>query len=360
MCQKQGAGHVCLIDRPPSVELPSGEASSPRSAPSHGLKTFRSPGVLVGFRRFKFGVGSKAGPRGRLTVNPPAQCGDALRITRRPRTRVRAVALAGLVSLGLWILGHGPSLSPLIAQAPDQDPPDPIDSLPSQDLRLGGDAHKRYFLIGPTADAKPPKDGFGLAVIMPGGDGSAEFHSFVKRIFLNGLPDGYVAVQPVSVKWTDSQEIVWPTETNKVTGMKFSTEAFVEELIAEVGKKQKINSKRVFTLSWSSSGPAAYAISLRKSRLVAGSFVAMSVFKENELGDLGRAKGHAYYLLHSPDDKTCPFRMAEQAKAALSKKGAAVELATYDGGHGWKGNVYGMIRTGMEWLEKQTAGRKGK
>ena len=35
--------------------------------------------------------------------------------------------------------------------------------------------------------------------------------------------------------------------------------------------------------------------------------------------------------------------------------GPLVEFATYEGGHGWKGDVFGNIRTGVEWLEKQHA-----
>lgn len=30
--------------------------------------------------------------------------------------------------------------------------------------------------------------------------------------------------------------------------------------------------------------------------------------------------------------------------------GAKINLNTYQGGHGWHGNVYGRIKTGMNWL----------
>ena len=63
----------------------------------------------------------------------------------------------------------------------------------------------------------------------------------------------------------------------------------------------------------------------------------------------------AFYLLHSPDDRVCPFRMAEQATAEQGRAGAAVKLATYEGGHGWRGPVYPQIRAGIEWLEKNAA-----
>jgi predicted esterase len=222
----------------------------------------------------------------------------------------------------------------------------------SQKFKAGGDDKKEYFLIGATKDRKAPKDGFGLVVIMPGGDGSAEFHPFVKRLFQQALPEGYLAVQPVAVQWTDDQEVVWPTAGLKVDKMKFTTEEFVAAVIADVAKTHKLDPTRTFTLSWSSSGPAAYAISLQEKPLVAGSLVAMSVFKPDLLPELKLAKGQAYYLYHSPDDEICPFAMAESAEKSLKEAGAKATLVRYDGGHGWRGDVFADVRAGIEWLQK--------
>lgn len=229
---------------------------------------------------------------------------------------------------------------------------DDVADVPSQDIRAGGDQHKRYFLIGPRAEAKAPKDGYGLVLVMPGGDGGPDFHPFVKRVFKYGLGGDYLVAQLVAVKWTADQQIVWPTEKCRVSRQAFSTEKFLEAVIEDVKGRHKLNDSRVFTLSWSSSGPAAYAASLSNDSSVKGSFVAMSVFKPNQLPPLAQAKGHAYFIYHSPDDRTCPFRMAERARAALSDAGAAVRLATYNGGHGWQGNVYADIRRGIKWLEQ--------
>lgn len=234
-------------------------------------------------------------------------------------------------------------------------PQDDVADIPSQDLKVKDDPNMRYFLIGPKKDAAVPANGFSLVVIMPGGDGSAEFHPFVKRIYKNALPENYLVAQPVAVKWTAEQQIVWPTEKNKVEKMKFSTEQFVEAILEDVGKKHKLNPECLFSLSWSSSGPAAYATSMSKKKRLTGSLIAMSVFKPDFLPGLGEAKGHGYYLLHSKEDKVCAFRFAEQAQDALKKADAKVELATYDGGHGWHGDVFGNIRSGIEWLEKNHA-----
>jgi predicted esterase len=232
--------------------------------------------------------------------------------------------------------------------------PDDIADVPSEDLHADKDENKRYFLIGPGKDSQQPKEGYGLVVILPGGAGNADFQPFVKRIYKHAIPEGYLVAQPVAVKWTDKQVIVWPTEKNPAEEMKFSTEAFVSAVIKEIAAKHKIDSKKVFTLSWSSSGPAAYAVSL-KDKTVTGSFIAMSVFKPKLLPPLEKAKGHAYYLFHSPEDKVCPYRMAEQAAKDLEANQAKVKLTTYEGGHGWRGELYENIRQGIEWLEKNSA-----
>jgi predicted esterase len=233
---------------------------------------------------------------------------------------------------------------------------DDVADVVSRDLRAGKDEHKRYFLIEPSKSVKAPAKGYGLLVVLPGGDGSADFHTFVKRVYKNAVPSGYVLAQPVAVKWAEGQNITWPTAGNRVGGMKFSTEEFIDAVIQDVAGKYRLDPQRVFTLSWSSSGPAAYAASLSSDRIT-GSFIAMSVFQPKLLPPLEKAKGHGYFLYHSPADDRCPIWMARWAANVLRKNGATVKLATYDGGHGWQGNVYDDIRAGIEWLEKNHAAR---
>ena len=250
--------------------------------------------------------------------------------------------LLSLLSL-LWFAG----LLPIRAQ-------DDIADVPSQDLRAGKDKQKRFFLIGPAKGAEAPKEGHGLIVVMPGGPGTADFLPFIKRIWKNAVPEGYLVAQPVAIKWNDDQKIVWPTAKMKADGMKFTTEEFLDSVIDDVSARHKLDKSRIFTLSWSSSGPASYALSLT-SKKVTGSLVAMSVFNPKHLPDLKKAKGRAFYLYHSKADRVCPYRMAEQAEKELKKAGAEVTLVEYDGGHGWRGNVFGDIRDGIMWLEKNHA-----
>jgi len=216
-----------------------------------------------------------------------------------------------------------------------------------------GDTNKLYFLIGRTNDAPASRTGYRLLVVLPGGDGGRDFQPFVKRIYKNALPEGYLIAQLVAPKWDDEQfqQVVWPTEVNRYPAMKFSTEEFARTVVADIEKRHHLDTNRIFSLSWSSGGAAGYAIALDPATPVPGSFVAMSVFKPEQLPDLKLAQGRAYYLLHSPED-FIPLRMAELARDTLKQHGAAVQLQTYAGGHGWRGDVYGLIREGVEWLDQ--------
>ena len=230
---------------------------------------------------------------------------------------------------------------------------DDVAHIPAQDLRAGGDQDKRYLLIGSCPDTPTPANGFRLLIVMPGGHGGPDFHPFIKRIYKNVLSNDYLLAQVVAPEWNPNQgrSLVWPTETNRWPSMRFSTEELINAVIGDIEQKHKIDAGYIFTLTWSSSGPAAYAISLQPDTRVTGSFVAMSVFKPAELPPLDRAAGHAYFILHSPQD-FIPIRMAEEARDVLGKNEAAVQLVTYEGGHGWRGDVYGNLRRGIRWLEE--------
>jgi len=228
---------------------------------------------------------------------------------------------------------------------------DDVANIPSESLTVDGDKNMHYFLIGADESKPVPKDGFNLVIVLPGGTGGADFNPFVKRIYKNALSEKYLVAQLVSVKWTSKQRVIWPTKEAKVEGQKFSTEKFVEAVVKDIKAKYKVNERNIFTLSWSSGGPAAYAISLQKEKSVTGSYIAMSVFKPDTLPTLEQAEGHAYFIDHSPDDKICPFRMAENAHQILAEHGAKTRLVTYKGGHGWQGDIYGRIRKGIQWLQ---------
>jgi predicted esterase len=241
---------------------------------------------------------------------------------------------------------------------PDDSQPDEAD-VPAVDLRVGGDAKKRYFLIG-AAD-KAPRDGYALLVVLPGGDGSEEFSPFVRNIYHNALSQRWLIAQVVAPKWDDNQfdQIVWPTAGLPYAAAKFTTEELVEAIVSDVKANVKIDPKRVFMLGWSSGGPPCYAAALRADTPVTGALVAMSIFKPQQMPPLQQAQGKAFYLLQSPDDRVAPIRFAETAEKTLRTAGAKVRLQRYKGGHGWQGNVWKMIGDGTAWLDKQ-AGLQGR
>ena len=139
-----------------------------------------------------------------------------------------------------------------------------------------------------------------------------------------------VAVQSKDVKNT------WPTSTSPDPKQTFSTENFLKAVVAEIKAKHPIDEERIFTLSWSSGGPAAYAISLAPDTPVKGSIVAMSVFVPQKLPPLTGAKGQRYFLIHSPNDQVTKYFFTRMARTQLTKHGGEVEVLDYEGGHGWR------------------------
>ncbi|MEW6355466.1 MAG: hypothetical protein AB1696_04010 [Planctomycetota bacterium] len=228
---------------------------------------------------------------------------------------------------------------------------DDVADVLSREIKIGGDPNKTYFLIHPKDDAKPPEQGFSLLLILPGGDGSADFHPFVKRIYKHALSEQYLVAQLVSVRWNADQQIIWPQKKDPLPNMKFTTEQFIEGVVKDVEKAYKVNPRHVFTMSWSSSGPATYAASLQKKKSITGSYIVMSVFFPEKLPPLRGAKGYPYYIEHSPDDKVCAFSLAESARDLLTKSKAVVEFSTYPGGHTWPPDVYARVQKAVKWLK---------
>lgn len=235
---------------------------------------------------------------------------------------------------------------------------DDLKDVPSEDIRIGKDENRRYFLIGFDKKKAAPKDGYKLLVVLPGGDGSADFNPFIKRVWKNALPEGYLIAQAVAPKWRDDENrIVWPTRQLPDEKMKFTTEEFVVQIVKDVQNRAKIDKRNVTALGWSSGGPPVYNVALLKDSPLSGAFVAMSVYKPENLPDRSAAKGRAFYLQHSPQD-FIKMTFPEAAEKDLTAAGASVKLQTYEGGHGWRGDVFGNIRTGVEWLAAQTAPEK--
>ncbi len=235
-----------------------------------------------------------------------------------------------------------------------------VADIPAVDRRAQNDPYKRYILIGQPADQPAPPQGYKVLLVLPGGPGTPDFHPFVKRIYRNVLSDEYLLAQIVAPEWDrqQAQKLVWPTTTNPHRSMKFSTEQFIDAVLDEIDQDYTIDQRYIFVLAWSSSGPATYAIALQPNTRVTGAFVAMSVFKPQTLPPIEDAAGLAFYILHSPQDRI-PIKHAETARDQLRAAGARTKLTTYEGGHGWRGNVYQNMRDGIRWLQEQVKNNTG-
>jgi RNA polymerase sigma factor (sigma-70 family) len=246
---------------------------------------------------------------------------------------------------------------PKVAHAPEPAPADPLADaadVMAQDVRIGGDEKKRYFLIGAKVP-RPPAAGYGLLIVLPGGDGSADFQPFVRRIHKNVLNGRWLIAEAVAPRWDEGQfrQVVWPTAASRYPAARFTTEEFVRDIVADVRARAQIHPRQVILLGWSSGGPPCYATALRKDSAVTGTFIAMSVFRPEGLPPLENAAGKAFFLLQSPQDQVTPVQHAEAAEKALKAAGAKVHLRRCEGGHGWRGDVWTMIGDGIGWLDRQ-------
>jgi len=227
-----------------------------------------------------------------------------------------------------------------------------ITEVGSKEYFAGGDKNKKYFLINAGDDVDVPGYGFGLVVVLPGETGGADMLDFVKELYKNSLDKKFVVAQLVAKRWDRKQRNIWPTETNKVDSQLFSTEEFIEAVIADVRNKYKINNQRIFTLCWDCAGQAGYMASVRRETPITGSLIVMSDFQIDWLGDIKSVKGKAYYILHSVADDICPVEMPQLAYKLIADNGGIVNMEMYKGGHGWQGNSLKTVKLGMRWLRK--------
>lgn len=213
-----------------------------------------------------------------------------------------------------------------------------------------GDEQAKYILHGPSVLPDGP---IGVLIVLPGGDGSEDFTPFVRRIAENELPPGFVLAQLVAVRWTEDQQVVWPTRGLSVEGMRFSTEDFIASVLEDLRSVNAVDPSRTFVMGWSSGGPPAYSAALAKDVPVAGAFASMSVWKPDLLPPLDAAKGRAFWIDHGREDTMIPLAMPQQAEKDLDAAGARAHLELWPGGHGWNGDVYGRIRRGLDWLQRK-------
>lgn len=238
-----------------------------------------------------------------------------------------------------------------------QRPAEIDEAIVVQRTYVGVNTKQQYFLMRHRKPAQPVEK-YGLVVIVPGGPGTADFLPFGANVLTrHAIPDDFLVAQLVAPQWRPGDDrIVWPSHVFPDDKAEFTTEEFIAAVIDEVGTKERIDPRFVFTLGWSSSGHVLYSASTRVPR-VRGSVVAMSRFLPARSVETDKVKGKAYYLYHSPEDRVCRFTEAELAVKTLKEHGAEANLVSYKGGHGWQPFTFyaDRIKEGVLWLKDLNA-----
>ncbi len=190
-----------------------------------------------------------------------------------------------------------------------------------------------------------------LIVLQPGdGNGATETNTW-QEIAQANLKGRYLVALPVAPRWNPNQKTTWLTNANKaeVKEAKFTTEAFINNIVADVATNYPLDNTRVFVMGATDSGLGAYAGILDEKSRVTGGFFYSAAFKSAQLPPLKNAKGKRFYLLHPKENKTYPYLIAETAKTLLTQNGATVKLEEL------KAAVASEIpqntATALEWLE---------
>ncbi len=253
-------------------------------------------------------------------------------------------SVAGAMLLFLWpVLGQGQEIDKTIAV---------------QERQVGTNASQKYFLIQHKATATSTNKQ-GLILILPGGPGSRDFLPFCANVLTRyGFPEDFMAAELIALEWSkDENRIVWPSRIFPDKRAKFTSEEFLDAVIDDVGKSNRIDERFVFMLGWSSSGHVLYSASTSNAK-VRGSLIAMSRFLSGKSVEAEQVRGKNYWLYHSPQDRVCAYSEAQEAENFLKEHGANVKLVSYEGGHGWVPNTFycDRIMEGILWLkEKSTA-----
>ena len=203
-----------------------------------------------------------------------------------------------------------------------------------------------------AGNARP--DAPGLIVVLTSDGDAASAAGFWHEVAYRGLDKQYYIAVVSAPKWTENQQIVWPTgqDIKGFKEAKFSTETLVADVVRDVASIRKIDTNRIFLHGIGNGGSAVYAASLDEKSLFRGFYVLGYSFKSAGLPPLERAMGRRYLIQNSKDDHVHPFWTAEAAQKLLVQKGAIVKL---DASNGYLGSqateaVMAQIKTSFDWL----------
>jgi hypothetical protein len=233
-----------------------------------------------------------------------------------------------------------------------------VRDIPVIDTTVTGNERMRYFLHGPRTTAETPSAGYKLVVVLPGGNGGVAFQPMVRRLLKYAMTEEFIVAEPVAL--SQNVKIIWPTRWHDpeeiATTPPFFTEDFVEQVIQDIGRRHPIDKRFVFTLTWNSSVPAAFAIAMQESTAVAGSYISLIALPTEWPATLAEAKGRPFLLTQTLRDSQSRFPWSKQALQPLIDAGAIVKSPAHDDMHG-HGLDYDRVREGLKWLVGQAKAR---
>jgi predicted esterase len=229
-------------------------------------------------------------------------------------------------------------------------------SMKAEKRLIGGNDKQQVFLLRHAEQSGPAK---GLALILPGGPGSADFLPFCANVLAaQAFSADWLVVELVAPQWRPPADSVtiWPSKLFPDPKAKFTTEEFIGGVLKEMLGKEMARDAPVVGLGWSSSGHALYS-ALMKFPEIRGVLMNGARCQENWFRPRAAIKGKAIFFYHSPEDTVCPFADAEQGMKFLPKAGAYTRLVKYPGGHGWPPGTDhpAALREGLAWILEATA-----
>ncbi len=259
--------------------------------------------------------------------------------------------------------------------------PGRVPAMPSL-KQIAGDAKRAYWLIDPRevtprlggiqeqptirltssvtvlnlADPAGQKDRAGLIVVLTTDGDAASAAAFWQDVAVKALGRNYLIAVVNAPKWTDSQHVVWVTETDmkQFKGATFSTESLVDSVVRDVFTTypDQINSERVFLHGAGNGAAATYAAALAEKSVFKGFYILSGSFKSAALPPVDRSSTRRFYIQNAKDDKLHPFWAAEAAKTLLTQKGAIVKLEPSSGylTNQTPQEMYDQIKGCFDWL----------
>lgn len=210
-------------------------------------------------------------------------------------------------------------------------------------------------LTVPHPEAEAPDAGWGLVVVLPGGDGSDALQPIVTDLARQAMPPGYLVAQLVAPKGAEDADVIWPTADSLPEAAEFSAESFVRAAVEYLGERYPLNEQRIFGLGWGSGGEAMAAAAAAERSPLRGAMIAVNTFDPKRQSPPTPLHEKAFFLLPETGDAGSTSAAAA-ARDWLTAAGAHVRLDPGAPGRDCKGRLRDAAFRGIRWLEEQVGG----